>query len=332
MYPFLQIQDYDSLKILADDQRRRILRLLMSGSATLSQLGHQLGEHPAQIRHHLKLLENAGLVELVGTHPVRGFVEKYYLARARAFLLQELLLPAIPGWEIVPILGSHDLALEFLAEQAKQKKGARIEYIILPLGSLDGLIALRQGLTQLAGCHLLDAQSGEYNLPFVQRFFPDQEVVLLTLAHREQGLMVPSKNPRQIHGLEDLGRADLKFVNRPPGSGTRLWLDQHMKMLRLLPQSVHGYDFQVYTHTAVAEAIVDGRADFGLGLRAAANKHNLDFIPLFQERFDLVIHRDHLQDPRLLPLLDFLNSAAYRRGIESLGGYSTSQTGAQHTF
>ena len=144
-----RIQDFEHLKILADARRLAILRLLMAKQATLSQLGQALGEHPARVRHHLKQLEKAGLVELVDTRVVRGFVEKYYRARARAFLLQELILPDDPKRETITVLGSHDLALEALAERLREQSS--MDLLVLPVGSLDGLIALRQGSAQLAG-------------------------------------------------------------------------------------------------------------------------------------------------------------------------------------
>lgn len=324
-----RIQDFEHLKILADARRLTILRLLMAKPATLSQLGYTLGEHPARVRHHLKQLEKAGLVELVDTRVVRGFVEKYYRARARAFLLQELILPNDPERETIAVLGSHDLALEALAGYLREQ--SPIDLLVLPVGSLDGLIALRQGSAQLAGCHLLDADSGEYNLPYIRHIFPDREVSLITLAHREQGLILSSGNPRALRGLQDLAREDVVMVNRNLGSGTRLWLDYQLEGLAISPASLRGYQRELYTHTAVAEAIRRGKVDVGLGLRAAASRCGLDFIPLFQERFDLVLLGERLEDRRLYPLLDTLQSAEFRRMLESLGGYGTTHTGDQIT-
>jgi putative molybdopterin biosynthesis protein len=324
-----RIQDYEQLKILSDSRRLAILRLLMAEPMTLSKLGQVVGEHPARVRHHLKLLEGAGLVELVDTRVVRGFVEKYYRARARAFVFQEIILPVSTDRETVAVLGSHDLALEALARQLGQKKSFLVELLILPVGSLEGLIALRQGASQLAGCHLLDAESGEYNLPYVRHIFPDRDVSLLTLAYREQGLMISPGNPQQIQGLQDLGRQDVTMVNRNRGSGTRLWLDHQLAQISLSPQEVRGYSREVRTHTAVAEAIRQGKADTGLGLLASARQHGLDFIPLFQERFDLAIPQEQIENQRLQPLLDYLQSAEFRHIVQGLEGYDTAHTGDQ---
>jgi putative molybdopterin biosynthesis protein len=327
MDPLRRIQNFDYLKILADSHRLAILRLLMAKAMTLSQIGQIVGEHPAQVRHHLKQLEKAGLVEMVDTRVVRGFVEKYYRARARAFLIQELILPAHPGHGSIAILGSHDLALEALARHLAERERNPLELLVLPVGSLDGLIALRQGAAQIAGCHLLDAESGEYNLPFIRHLFPDRPVVLITLAHRRQGLIVAEGNPKGIRGLDDLARPDVVLVNRNRGSGTRLWLDRQLQRHSIPASALQGYSREVRTHTAVAEAISQGKADTGLGLLAAAKLSGLDFIDLFEERFDLALQVEGAEDPLLGPFLDFLQSSPFRSLVASLQGYNPAHSG-----
>jgi putative molybdopterin biosynthesis protein len=322
-----RIKDFRHIEILTDSQRLAILRLLMAESATLSQLGLFLGMHPAQVRYHLKQLENAGLVELVGTRVVRGFVEKYYRAKARAFWFQEIILPSFTGRETITVTGSHDLAMEILARHLGQRKSSPLELLTLHIGSLEGLIALRQGFGQVAGCHLLDMKSGEYNTSYIHHLFPDQEITLVTLAYREQGLLVAPGNPRHIRDLEDLGCEDLSMINRNRGSGTRLWLDYNLRKISLPPQSIRGYSREVRTHTAVAETISQGKADAGIGLKAAARQFGLDFIPLFQERYDLAIPKDAAQSKQLLPLLEFVTSAEFRRLVKKLDGYQTGHSG-----
>ena len=322
------VKNFEQLKILSDPRRLSILRLLMAASATLSQLGQVLGEHPARVRHHLKQLERAGLIELTETRMVRGFVEKYYRATARAFIFNEIILPQnpVPGKESIVLLGSHDIALGLLTERLQNYKGSA-EILALAVGSLEGLVALRQGTGQIAGCHLLDIESGEYNLPYVRHFFPDRPVVLVTLAHREQGLLVVPGNPHRIRGLEDLARPDLILINRNPGSGTRLWLDRQLTRSGISYQQVRGYIQETRTHTGVAQAILQGKADVGLGIQAAASQFGLDFIPLFQERYDLVIPREQVESQRLQPLLNHLQSGEFRRAMDGLGGYDTAHTG-----
>lgn len=329
MDPLHHIQDFEHLKILADPRRLAILRLLMAAPATLSQLGQTLGEHPANVRHHLKLLERAGLIELVGQRVARGFIEKYYRARARAYQLQQLVLPANAEPPAVILMGSHDLALEALAQQLREAAPEAPPVFSLPVGSLEGLVALRQGFAHLAGCHLLDVESGEYNRTYVRHFFPEGNVSLVTLAHRRQGLLTAPGNPLGIREIEDLRRGDVTMVNRNPGSGTRLWMDRNLRQRGIFPEDLRGYDHEARTHTAVAEAIVAGKADAGVGLQAAALQHGLDFIPLFDERFDLIAPAEQLANPHLRPLFDLLVSAGFRRQIEGLHGYETGQTGSQ---
>jgi putative molybdopterin biosynthesis protein len=319
------LHDLKQIKILSDPRRLSILRHLMGAPATLTQLGDVLGEHPAWIRHHLKILEAAGLVELREVKVTGGFVEKTYASKASAFLFQELLLPEISGKQAIVLSGSHDLALEMLSNL-----GGKSLYIITnPVGSLDGLVALRQGLCTIAGCHLYDTPSGDYNTPYVRHFFPDKKMSLLTLAHREQGLMVPAGNPQNISGLEDLIRPGLRFINRNLGSGTRLWLDGQLELSGIAPTSITGYAYEVSTHTAVASAIQLGHADIGLGIQAATTHHRLGFIPLFHERYDLVIPRELLDQKQLLPMFEAFYSGSFRQQVENLGGYDVSHLGDQ---
>ena len=331
MEPLQPIRNFEHIKLLSDSRRLAILRLLMAGPGSLSTLGRALGEHPARARHHLKLLEQAGLVELVETRPLPGFVEKYYRATAQAFMLSALVLPAWSEGETLVALVSHDLALDLLARRVEQAHTG-LRFLPVPVGSLDGLVALRQGLARLAGCHLLDADTGQYNLPYVRHFFPDRPMAVFTLAYRQQGLLVAPGNPLGLRGLQDLARQDVLLVNRNLGSGTRLWLDRQLRLLGLPPAVVRGYDQEVRTHTAVAEAVAQGRANAGIGLLAAARRFGLDFIPLFQERYDLVLPEEDLSLPPLQPLFELLNSGQYRQAVAELSGYETAHTGERLTL
>jgi len=321
------VQPFDQIKILSDPRRLFILRQLMAKPSTLTQLGHLMGEHPAWVRHHLKQLEGAGLIELVSVQVSGGIVEKFYQATARVFILQQTILPDAGKENTLILMGSHDMALALLARSLAERAG--LDLLALPVGSLDGLIALRQGLAHLSACHLLDTDSDEYNRPYVRRLLPDHPMKLVTLAHREQGLLVSAGNPRQVHKLEDLARGDLTFINRNPGSGTRLWLDKQLSLLGIPTDQIQGYAQEVRTHTAVAQAVAQGKADAGLGLAAAARQIGLDFIPLFQERFDLVIPIQSLGEARFGVMLDYLHSGEFRHMAENLGGYDTHHTGEE---
>lgn len=316
------LHSFDQLKLLSDPRRLAILRLLMSGPASLTMLGKSLAEHPAWVRHHLVQLEAAGLVELVETRLLSGVTEKFYQARASGFLLQELILPSNPARPMVVFSGSHDLAMELLARSLSEY----VDILTLPLGSLDGLVALRQNLCHLSGAHLLDS-SGEYNLPFIRHFFPDRSMQVVTLAHREQGLMVASGNPKGIYSISDLARKDITFINRNPGSGTRLWLDQQLHALNIPSDEITGYLVSHTTHTECARDIHSGRADVAVGLRAAARQFDLDFIPLFHERYDIVFMEQ--QRSLLTPILEGLQTSSFRRNVEALTGYEVKHTGEQ---
>jgi putative molybdopterin biosynthesis protein len=314
---------YEQIKLLADARRLAILRRLMAAPASLTGLGQALGEHPAWVRHHLKKLEDAGLVEIAEVRVTAGVTEKFYRAKASALLLQQMVLPEAAGRPAVILSGSHDLAVELLA----QELAAHLNLLTLPVGSLDGLVALRQGLCHLSGAHLYDAATGEYNTSFVRHLFPDRATELITLAHREQGLLLAPGNPKRIRGLADLARPEVTFVNRQRGSGTRLWLDNELHRLGIPADQIHGYAREVRTHTECARLVQQGLADAAVGLHAAAGQHGLDFIPFFFERYDLILPRE--QAEALHPLLDTLQTGAFRREVAGLVGYDTAHTGEQ---
>ena len=150
---------------------------------------------------------------------------------------------------------------------------------------------------------------------------------MVTLAHREQGLMTAPGNPKAINSLADLTRENVSFINRNPGSGTRLWLDHRLQAEGISSESIHGYENTVSTHTACASLVQTGKADVALGLRAAAHPFGLDFIPLFHERYDLVYMQE--QTSSLVPLLDTIQTRAFRQSVDILTGYDTTHTGEQ---
>ena len=221
-------------------------------------------------------------------------------------------------------LGSHDLTLDLLA-QFLSLRGSRLSSG--NLGSLGGLIALQRGEAHLAGSHLLDPETGEFNLPYIERYLPDVPVVVVRLVGREQGLILAPGNPKTITGLGDIARADLAYVNRQRGAGTRILLDYQLEKLGIEPASVRGYQHEEYTHLAVAAAIASGRADCGLAIHAAAAALKLDFLPLYQERYDLIIPKEHHESARLMPLLQLLGDPEFQQTVASLPGYSTDSMG-----
>jgi putative molybdopterin biosynthesis protein len=223
-------------------------------------------------------------------------------------------------------IGSHDLALDLLAGHLRRHGGAA-RLSSANVGSLGGLIALRRGDAHLAGVHLLDEATGEYNRSFVARHLPDDDVLLVHLAMRAQGLILPRGNPRGIGALADLARPGLRFANRQRGSGTRVLLDYHLARHSIDPAGIAGYEREELTHMAVAAAVLSGAADVGLGIQAAASALGLDFVPLFQERYDLAAPRRHWEAPLLAPLRAALASPDYRAAVAALGGYEVSRMG-----
>jgi putative molybdopterin biosynthesis protein len=315
------IRTFKQIKLLADSRRLEILQQLMTAPATLTQLARTLGQSPAWIRHHIQLLQSADLVEIDEIRRTGTVTEKYYRARAGAFYVQELVLPTGKKPTVV-FSGSHDLAMEVVASSVSKS----VNMLNLPVGSLDGLMNLRQGLCHISGAHLLD-ENGQYNTAYVQRFFPDREMDVITLANRMQGLMVQESNPKKIKHISDLAYSGIRFVNRNAGSGTRLWFDNELKRTGIAPDAIHGYGLVVKTHSEAAALIKHGKADTALGLQAAAHQHRLDFIPLFEERYDLILPREGQKV--LTPLLDYLQTSTFRAQLNALSGYSAIHSGEQ---
>ncbi len=230
------------------------------------------------------------------------------------------------GRTIVAI-GSHDLVLD-VAASALRAADPLLTLASSNVGSLGGLVALRDGLCHLAGSHLLDPDTGEYTLPYVDRLFGDgPAVAVIRLVHRDQGLIVPAGNSTGIAGVEDLTRPGLRYVNRQRGAGTRVLLDHELATRGVDPVAISGYAREEYTHLGVAAAVAAGRADAGLGILAAARAFGLDFVPVGREPYDLVLRADTLDDPLLAPLWALLADKDFRTKVEALGGYSCEQTG-----
>jgi putative molybdopterin biosynthesis protein len=221
-------------------------------------------------------------------------------------------------------IGSHDITLDLMAQflAARDRRLASAN-----VGSMGGLIAIRRGEAHLAGSHLLDPQSGEYNLSYIRQYLPGVPVRVIALVGRQQGLLVPRGNPKGIRSLQDLIRKDVSFANRQRGAGTRVLLDYYLEREALSREEIQGYEQEEYTHLAVAAAVSSGKADCGLGIAAAAQALDLDFIALFDERYDLVIPQVYYSDPLLAPLLEVLASTDFRQAVAKLPGYDTEVMG-----
>ena len=245
---------------------------------------------------------------------------------AGATVTVELLRSAEEIENTVVAIGSHDLTLDLLASHLHSRH-PNLSLSSSNVGSLGGLIALRRGEAHLAGSHLLDEETGEYNLSYIRRYLPDPPVVVVNLVHRVQGFMVAQGNPKSVATLNDLTRPDVTFVNRQRGSGTRVLLDYKLKEAGVDPATIRGYDREEYTHLAVAADVSSGTADTGLGIMAAARALDLDFVPLLKERYDLVIPRAYYESDVLGPLLGLIRSEEFMAEVEALGGYDVSTMG-----
>jgi putative molybdopterin biosynthesis protein len=225
-------------------------------------------------------------------------------------------------------IGSHDLVLD-LAASALRADDPLITLASSNVGSLGGLVALRDGLCHIAGSHLLDLASGEYTLPYVDRVFGSSapDVAVVRLVHREQGLMVAPGNPLRLGGIEDLTRPGLRYVNRQRGAGTRVLLDHRLAEQGIPPDAISGYAREEPTHLAVAAAIAAGRGDAGLGITAAARAFGLDLVPVTWEPYDLVVTPGALGSPLLKPLWALLHSDQFQAAVTGLGGYSAKEMG-----
>jgi putative molybdopterin biosynthesis protein len=211
-----------------------------------------------------------------------------------------------------------------LTEEAPQAR-LSLSYV----GSLGGLMALARDEVDVAGAHLWDEANDTYNLPFVRRLLPGRRAVLVTLIHRSLGLITPPGNPQGLQGLADIARPDVRLVNRQSGSGTRVWLDAQLKALGISPESVPGYETEESTHLAVARAVDQEEATAGLAIHAVASAYGLDFLPLTEERYDLVFTEQVWDTPAAQALVKVIRSRQFNEAVVALGGYDTSDTGRE---
>jgi putative molybdopterin biosynthesis protein len=224
-------------------------------------------------------------------------------------------------------IGSHDNALDLLANILK-KRHPKLSLSSAHVGSMGGLMALKRGQAHVAGTHLLDEETGEYNVSFIQNYLSGKGTLLINLVYREQGLLVPKGNPKNIQGFEDLTRDNVVFVNRQSGAGTRLLTDKCLRELGINPADVKGYDREEYTHMGVASAVLTGVADTGLAILASARALGLDFVPVAKERYDLAIPKEFLNLDMIGHLLKIIREDdEFRKTVASLGGYDISDMG-----
>ncbi|MEK7238768.1 MAG: molybdopterin biosynthesis protein, partial [Nitrospirota bacterium] len=224
-------------------------------------------------------------------------------------------------------IGSHDNTLDILGNFLK-KKYPKFSLSSAHVGSMGGLIALKRGEAHLAGTHLLDEKTGEYNVPFIKKLLSDEKIILINLVYREQGFLVLKGNPKNIKGFEDLARDDIMFINRQSGSGTRLLTDKYLKELGIEPQKIKGYDREEFTHMGIASAVLTGVADTGLGILAASKALGLDFIPVAKERYDIAVLEKFYKLDMVQKFIEIIrDDMEFKKTVTNLGGYDITDMG-----
>ncbi len=238
----------------------------------------------------------------------------------------ELLVDEEEILNTVVVIGSHDMTIDILGDEIR-RRGHSVRISSGSVGSLGGLIAIKKGTCHMAGSHLLDPETGEYNLSYIKRYLKGTKVSVYHLVLRDQGLIVARGNPKDIRDINDLTREDICFVNRQAGSGTRVLLDHKLEQLRIKPEGITGYDHEEFTHMAVAVDVLSGTADCGMGIFAAAKALDLDFIPVEREQYDLIIPSSMLDNASIHVVLETIQSKDFRERVIALGGYDPSRSG-----
>ncbi|MFV9510082.1 molybdopterin biosynthesis protein [Tepidibacillus sp. LV47] len=222
--------------------------------------------------------------------------------------------------------GSHDLTLDLLASAVK-RVDAKYSLSSAHVGSLAGILAIRKEESHVAGTHLFDEKTGEYNIPFIKQYIGNQEVVLVNLVYRQQGWIVQKGNPKGIHSIEDLTKKEVRYINRQRGAGTRILFDYLLKQAGITPEQIYGYTREDFSHLSLAAAIKGSNADVGLGIYSAAKVLDLDFIPVAEERYDLLMTKEFYQSELGQLLMQVITSESFKNEVESMGGYSCRDTG-----
>ena len=231
----------------------------------------------------------------------------------------ELLKPISSIRDKILSIGSHDLVMDIVADM--------MELTSSHVGSMGGILSLRRDECHLAPIHLLDMETGEYNISYVKKYFPGKRMALIKGIQRSQGFIVQKGNPHDIKGCADLTREDLIFANRQRGAGTRVLLDYHLKMERIEPREIRGYQREFTTHMAVAAAVKNNTATTGLGVLSAAKAMDLDFVPLSNEDYDFLVHGDSMEMDQVRDFVNLIKSDEFQYRVKDLGGYGFENTG-----
>jgi len=326
MKNILHYQFDEAFRVLGEPTRIAIMRQLLSRPATISQIGVSLEKHPAQIKYHITQLEKIGLVELAYEKTIRNYTEKYYRSTSNAVFLNRAIFPEPSEKGQIVILGGDGPALELLVETVNNSIGADV-FCHISTGSLDSLIYLRENYCQIAGSHLFDYESGDFNVSYIRHLFALKNMSIVTFGHRNQGLIFRNDETRKVTCLADVVNNRMTFVNREMGTATRLRLERLLKEETISPAELKGYENEVQNYSEIGEYILNKKADVGLGMESIARSLGLGFHFLFTERYDLIMSEDTLEIPYVKQFIDTLQSPEIRRRIEDLGGYDMTHAG-----
>ncbi|MDR3584145.1 MAG: helix-turn-helix transcriptional regulator [Desulfosporosinus sp.] len=287
-----------------------LYELVKRGELPAHHIGRQLRIDPAVLEHYL-----------------HGTMSTYNTPAAVTPSTNSSVMPSnVAGLPTIRFIGSHDPVVELLFEFLKHAP-MPVEFSVSFKGSMNGLIALYRREAEITGMHLWDNVSKDYNISHVKHVIANESVCIVNLVQREQGFIVAPGNPLQLHTWEDLTKEGVRFINRQKGSGTRLRVDSYLQTEKISPDRIFGYGQEETTHSALACLIANGQADVGVGVKSAAQRLGLDFIPLFQERYDLVSMGQTIKSVGWKQLLNVLNSPGFIQAINQQNGYDTSLTG-----
>lgn len=231
----------------------------------------------------------------------------------------KLLKPISKIKDTLVSIGSHDLIMDVISDMTKLSSGH--------VGSMGGILAMKRGECHIAPIHLLDLETGEYNISYVKKYFPNEKMAIIKGVKRIQGFIVNKGNPHNIKDFNDLIKDNITFINRQKGSGTRILLDYNLKKLNINPDRIKGYDREMNTHMAVSMAVKTGGADAALGVLSSAKALDLDFVEVTYEEYDFLTSFEYLHDKKIMNFIDVIKSQEFKSKIKELGGYEISNIG-----